>query len=243
MSIPYFLRRISEPKTMEAVEMKAFEDLSVQNYKRWFIPLVDHALEWARLSGRKMILDVACGPGFLVRELASRSPSFRVTGIDTSKYGIRLARKNSEGFTNTQFLVGSVYQLPFPSESFDLVMCKDSFHHFNNPCRALAEMWRVLKPLGTLYLHDLRRDLPRYLLQRATPRRTVIQKLQFYSTRASYTKSEVRAFFWSLKIRPRAVATRVVTSTIKKRYKRLGIDHHQLKEGFQARFFAVAQRK
>ena len=233
-----FPRRIPEPKIMEKIELDTFEKLSLQNYKRWFIPLADNALAEADLT-KGQILDVGCGPGLLTKELAQRSKKFQVVGIDIAPYAIRLARKNCKGLTNVTFRLGNVYNLPFLDHSFDLVVCKDSLHHFNNVGRAVKEMYRVTKNGGLLYLQDLRRDLPQYLLQRSIPPNTILKKLQFYSARASYTKKELKKIFKDLGFEGYEVRTRKLTNITRQRYRKKGIDIQQLKESFQARYIAT----
>lgn len=224
---------------MEEIEMKAFEELSLGNYKRWMVPLVDDVLQRANIK-KGTIADIGCGPGLLSKELASRSRDLRVVGIDVSPVALRLARKNCKGLSNVSFKIGDVNKLPFKDRMFDIVICKDSFHHFGNPHHALCEMLRITKPNGMIYLQDLRRDLPYYLLKRAIPRETVIQKLQYYSTRASYTKNEVKKFFSKAPVRSFIVRTRQISDEVKRKYTKLGIDTNQLKESFQARYIALA---
>lgn len=225
---------------MEEMEMKVFEDLSMENYKRWIIPIVDDVLEYTKLKMRR-ILDVGCGPGLLVREFALRSKHFEVVGIDTSSTAIELAKKNCAKHTSTKFLIANVHHLPFPDKNFDAVVCKDSLHHFSNLKKALREMLRVLKTDGILYLQDMRRDLPKYLLQRSMPPNTTLKKLQFYSTRAAYTKQELKKVLKDLHINHFHIKTKKVTNTIRKKYSKKEIDPTRLKEGFQARYIGVVR--
>lgn len=237
----YFPKRIPEPKIMEAEEMKVFENLSNQNYKRWIIPFVDEALQALNSSSGK-ILDVGCGPGLLVKELSGRSKDFQVIGIDTSQEAIKLAQKNCRSLKNSRFLIANASKLPFLDSSFDLVVCKDSLHHFPNLKGALQEMLRVLKPKGTLYAQDLRRNLPLYLLRRSAPPDTTLKKLQFYSARAAYTKEEIAGILKQLGIDHFSLRTRNLTEDTKNKYGPQGIPLSQLKEGFQARYTLIAKK-
>ena len=56
--------------------------------------------------------------------------------------------------SNTKFLVGDSENLPFAEESFDAVICSNSFHHYPNPAAFLAGALRVLRPGGRLILRD-----------------------------------------------------------------------------------------
>ncbi len=186
----YFPKRIPEPKKMEKEEMLVFEQLSQTNYKRWVLPLVKDASRYLTKKPAK-ILDVGCGPGLLAKGFAEEKPNCEIFGLDISPHALNLAKKNCRGLNNTHFVQASIYRLPFPSQSFELVVCKDTFHHFDHPRIALREMLRVLKTGGTLYIQDLRRDLPMYLLKRSIPSDTPVKKLQLYSARAAYTKEEI----------------------------------------------------
>ncbi|TSC75931.1 MAG: type 11 methyltransferase [Parcubacteria group bacterium Gr01-1014_30] len=238
----FFSNRIPEPKIMEKEEMKVFEELSNQNYKRWILPFVDEAMQTLNVESGK-VLDIGCGPGLLVKELAKRSKNLRVIGVDVSPEAIKLAKKNCRSLKNVKFLRGDVTSLPFPNGTFDLIVCKDSFHEFPNLRKALQEVMRVLKPGGILYAQDLRRDLPMYLLRRAIPPDTTVKKLQFYSARAAYIKTEIRDILKQLDIQHFFIKTRKLTENIRKNYGKQGISLIQLKEGFQARYILVVKNK
>lgn len=228
---------------MGAAEIETFGKVSIENYQRWITPFVDHALEASNLK-KGSVLDVGCGPGLLVKEFAGRSKKFSVAGIDISLDALRLAKKNCKGMKNTSFVAGSANQLPFKDKAFDMVVCKDSLHHFNNPKGAIREMERVTKRGGVIYLQDLRRDLPRYLLKMAIPPDTIFKKLQFYSARASYTKPEVRALLEKgLPGCSSAVKTRMVTRELARRYQRKGVPSKQLRVGFQSRYVVIIRKR
>jgi ubiquinone/menaquinone biosynthesis C-methylase UbiE len=234
----FFPRRIPEPMVMETVELQAFEEQSFQNYQPWLIPLVDHLLEITTLK-KGIVADIGCGPGLLTKEFALRSKSIKVVGVDASEIALEMARNNCEGLPNTSFESGDVKKLPFPDSAFDVVVCKDSFHHFKHPRRAMKEMLRIVKPKGVVYIQDLRRNVPGYLLKMAMPRQTVIQRLQYYSTRAAYTKSEIRALLRRFPVEQFTVSTRRVTKQLEERYSSIGMDISQLRRGFQGRWVAV----
>lgn len=103
------------------------------------------------------VLDVACGYGGLINRLSKYRERIEFTGIDISKPMVDFGEKH---FANKRikFLVMSGDNLKFPDESFDYILCKDAFHHFNNPIKAMKEMFRILKKGGYLYAIDLRRD-------------------------------------------------------------------------------------
>jgi ubiquinone/menaquinone biosynthesis C-methylase UbiE len=237
----YFLKRQAEPQEMDKIEHETFSRLSQENYNRWFIPLVDDILSF-HLPSDAVILDIGSGPGLLAKEIGSRSQQFKVIGIDISKDTLRIAHDNNKNCPNLSFIEASVYNIPFNENSFDLVVCKDSLHHFNDLKKALKEMWRVLRPGGVLYIQDLRRDVPMYLLKRSIPKQTVVQKLQYYSVRAAYTKSEIKNYLNILKPISLIIKTRKVTRAVDLKYKNLDIDSRLLREAFQSRYIAIARK-
>ena len=106
------------------------------------------------------VLEVAPGPGFLAIELA-RTGKYKVTGLDVSKTFIDLARKNAlAAGVQPVFREGNASAMPFEDNSFDLLVCRAAFKNFSEPEKALAEMYRVLRPGGTGLIIDLRRDAP-----------------------------------------------------------------------------------
>jgi ubiquinone/menaquinone biosynthesis C-methylase UbiE len=93
------------------------------------------------------ILDCGCGPGAISAGLAEAvGLSGQVIGIDFAESQIAVAQNRST--TNLTFEVGSVYELPFADNSFDLVLSHALFEHLANPVRAIQELLRVLRPGG-----------------------------------------------------------------------------------------------
>jgi ubiquinone/menaquinone biosynthesis C-methylase UbiE len=98
------------------------------------------------------ILDVGTGTGRLALGFAETGRA--VTGIDISSEMIHVACEEAdmEGIKNVQFILGNARHLPFPQESFDMVVSARFLHLFSSQdVRVLlVEMIRVLKPGGIL---------------------------------------------------------------------------------------------
>jgi len=86
------------------------------------------------------ILDVPCGHGRLLQALIQRAPKAALVGIDVNESTIQLARGSLRA---AHVAVGSVYELPFPDRFFDVVLCHESFMHFDRPKVAIEELARV----------------------------------------------------------------------------------------------------
>jgi ubiquinone/menaquinone biosynthesis C-methylase UbiE len=100
------------------------------------------------------VLDVACGPGTVV---AAFAPHVRkVTGLDATEAMLDQARTlaSKRGLTNVEWQMGDAYALPFADGSFDIVNCRFTFHHLQEPGCAFAEMVRVCRPGGRVVLCD-----------------------------------------------------------------------------------------
>jgi ubiquinone/menaquinone biosynthesis C-methylase UbiE len=100
------------------------------------------------------ILDVGCGTGYLLRQLAARAPgAVELTGIDAAPAMVEAA-KAAAGDRRLHFTTGVAERLPFPDSTFDLVVTTTSFDHWLNQRGGLAECARVTAAGGRLVLVD-----------------------------------------------------------------------------------------
>lgn len=102
-----------------------------------------------------VILDVGCGGGKTVQEMARISSNRKVYGLDYSQDMVELSRKINKKFIRegrVEIKNGSVSSLPFPDGVFDLVTAFESYYFWPNLIDDLKEVKRVLKPAGTLLL-------------------------------------------------------------------------------------------
>ena len=99
------------------------------------------------------VLDVACGPGLVVRAFAGVAA--QVTGIDVTPAMITRARELVGALSNVGLDTGDVSALPYGDHEFSVVVSRYAFHHFPDPRAVLAEMKRVCRPGGRLVVCDL----------------------------------------------------------------------------------------
>jgi ubiquinone/menaquinone biosynthesis C-methylase UbiE len=104
------------------------------------------------------LVDIGCGPGFLLADISRHYHHLKIYGIDLSKDMITLAQKHTSSGQNLQLIIGDSQNLPLSNSSVDFVVSSLSLHHWANAKDAFIEMNRVLKPGGSLLLFDLRRD-------------------------------------------------------------------------------------
>lgn len=119
------------------------------------------------LTKDKTVLDVACGTGTSALALAKRFDC-RVIGIDLSEKNLEKARakvaeKDMED--KIEFKLSDAELLKFENEIFDSVICECALCTFPNKTIAIQEMYRVLKPGGTIGITDvvIEGDLPEEL--------------------------------------------------------------------------------
>ena len=98
------------------------------------------------------LLDVGCGTGPMIELLVKEFPDGNYTGIDLTPRMIEVAQ--AKKLPHTKFLVGDSENLPFKENTFDVVICTNSFHHYPNPQAFLDGVARVLKDGGRLVLRD-----------------------------------------------------------------------------------------
>jgi SAM-dependent methyltransferase len=96
------------------------------------------------------VLDVGCGGGALVRQLAERGA--RATGLEISERQLGQARDHGGG----RFVVGRAESLPLDDDSLDVVLFMRSLHHVPEPSMlpALVDARRVLRPGGVVYVAE-----------------------------------------------------------------------------------------
>ncbi|KAK0467065.1 methyltransferase type 11 [Desarmillaria tabescens] len=84
------------------------------------------------------------------------SPKGHVTGIDMGAEVLEHARANAEqqGLANITFQTGSVLELPFPDNTFDIVHAHQVIQHTTDQVKALQEMRRVTKDGGIVAVRD-----------------------------------------------------------------------------------------
>ncbi len=99
------------------------------------------------------VLECGSGSGLLLSRL-SRDYQ-RVFGLDLSSEMIKIARKTAPA---AHLLAGHAQKMGLKNSVFDLVICKGSLHHLEEPAKALKEIHRILKPGGLLILSEPCRD-------------------------------------------------------------------------------------
>jgi len=117
------------------------------------------ALDLVDIESGMKILDVGCGTGSLtVATKRRQGPDGMVVGIDPSSNMVNLAQEKAEkAQVEAAFQVGVIEKIDFPEHHFDLVLSSLMMHHLPDELKkdGLLEIYRVLKPNGTLLIIEL----------------------------------------------------------------------------------------
>jgi ubiquinone/menaquinone biosynthesis C-methylase UbiE len=104
------------------------------------------------LTPRDRVLDVGCGTGELLARIAARYPDAKLSGLDPVPEMLAVAReKVSE---KVELRVGWADRLPWPDNTFDMIVSCNMFHYIVHPVAAVREMERVVRPGGKVVITD-----------------------------------------------------------------------------------------
>ncbi len=117
--------------------------------------LVATFVELSRLRPPARVADLGCGSGTFTARL--ERAGYDCVGLDISAKLIAVARRK---YPEIEFAEGDIEQLPFPDASFDGVLLSGVVHHFPDPSRCAAEVFRVLRPGGRFVAFDPNRMNP-----------------------------------------------------------------------------------
>lgn len=123
--------------------------------RRQVIPPVTRLLrETAKRDAR--LLDIGCGTGRLLKQLAIAHPELRLFGVDMSPPYVQAARELLAGVPEASLTAENGESLPYRDAYFDAVTSAYLFHELPRPARrrVVAEMRRVLVPGGLLVVED-----------------------------------------------------------------------------------------
>jgi ubiquinone/menaquinone biosynthesis C-methylase UbiE len=99
------------------------------------------------VEGTTSLLELASGTGRVTRHLRERLPAdVKITATDLSPDMMEVAKTKIRG---VEFAVADMQNLPFPDNTFDVVVCQFGLMFPPDKPKVFVEVWRVLKPGGT----------------------------------------------------------------------------------------------
>src|SRR4051794_6741996 len=160
------LPRTLEPEVMDsAEEARDYDAMDHGAVNRLFV--ADFLAAWADGSGP--VLDVGTGTAQIPIELCRQHPQANVVGIDLAEHMLQVGADNVrraglEGRIRLERV--DAKRMPFADGQFGGVISNSIVHHIPEPAGVLAEIVRVLKPGGRLFVRDLMRPADETLLRR-----------------------------------------------------------------------------
>jgi len=150
-------------------ELGTIENLEA--YRTWSAAFLLHmmhlkAYEFAKpLCQGKALLEIGCNTGYGVSELATSAQ--RIVAVDSNEHAIQIA-STKYGRLNIRYETVDALSLPFPSSSFDIVICFQVIEHVqeSNTTLFLSEIGRVLKKEAIAIFSTPNRRLRLYPLQK-----------------------------------------------------------------------------
>jgi arsenite methyltransferase len=144
----------------------SYLDESIDFNDKRVVDAYDELPLWSSFFGRMLldripmkpemsVLDVGCGTGFPLLELAGRlGPGSRLVGIDTWSAALERARAKaaSYGLGNVRIVEGDAARMALDDGSFDLVTSNLGINNFEDPDAVLRQCFRVLRAGGTIAL-------------------------------------------------------------------------------------------
>lgn len=117
------------------------------------VRLRTNAIDLSVFEGKRC-LDAGCGGG-RASVLMAEAGAAEVVGLDLSERNVETCamRAKQRGLDQCRFVQGSLLEVPFEDEAFDIVWSNGVLHHTENPDLTLREITRVLKPGGHMWLY------------------------------------------------------------------------------------------
>ncbi len=116
-------------------------------------PETNWTIELLNLQEDEDILEIGCGAGYAMKLLLNQPSVHKVIGLDLSKtllHSSSIRNQMAIRKERAQVVLGNVHKLPFKDKQFSKVFSIHSAYFWENLPEAMAEIYRVLKPNGTV---------------------------------------------------------------------------------------------
>lgn len=102
------------------------------------------------LHPQAAVVDIGCGVGDLLVEMRRRQADITVAGLDFSPKAVEGAQTTLPDGSFMQFVIEK--HLPYETNAFDVVLCTDVLEHLENPQSIVAELVRICRPGGSVFI-------------------------------------------------------------------------------------------
>jgi ubiquinone/menaquinone biosynthesis C-methylase UbiE len=197
-------------------------DVLIPIYNRVFRVLGGHRnevfrqriIELAALRGDEDVLDAGCGTGLTMLRLAEQHPGCKVYGLDLSPKMLEVARNDAADCgLDVDLRTGSITDLPYADESFDVVLTNIMFHHLDmaEKRQAVAEIARVLRPTGRYVSAEFGPRARNPLERRLAKGDYTLYPSHLVEAELIIQHEELSGFVWGLEVYYRVAVRRGVT--------------------------------
>lgn len=161
-----YKHRIPEGGAIEdssEMTMEQYSETMKKKLGREYVRFAESVIKKVSPVQNSRVLEIGPGPGWAGINLLIKRGDLQLDGLEASPDMIRIASANAkkEGFANRIIYIEGVAEemKGIPNNHYDLVISRDSMHHWTDPEKVFIQIKRVLKENGKLYIHDHRRDI------------------------------------------------------------------------------------
>lgn len=128
------------------------------------IGMTINTIEFLNIKAHNKILEIGHGNGEHIPKLIEQYPTINYSGLELSKAMFNAANNNAGNYNSVKLFHYNGDEIPFPSESFDLIYSVNTIYFWKEPQRFFMEIYRCLKQGASLVLtfadKAFMRDLP-----------------------------------------------------------------------------------
>ncbi|NLD94132.1 MAG: class I SAM-dependent methyltransferase [Fibrobacter sp.] len=143
--------------------MEQYSEIMKKQLGKEYLRFAGNVITIVTPDNNSKVLEIGPGPGWAGINLLKKRPDLVLDGIEASNDMIRVASVNAknEGVGNRcNYKNGFAENMTeLKDATYDLVISRDSLHHWVDPEKVFLEIKRVLKPDGKIFICDSRRDL------------------------------------------------------------------------------------
>ena len=152
------------------------------------------------------VLEIGAGAGALTLAVLAASPEVRLTVTDVSPRSLEALKERAVQYTNLQYEVQDGVALTYAAQSFDAVIGNSILHHLS-PQRCLGELFRVLRPGGSLLFFEPNQLNPQVAFEKTLGRLLMADVIQVSPTERTFARWTYARYlrssgFGSVRVKP-----------------------------------------